>query len=108
VILLGVAAGLDAYVHGPHLAIAAAKREALGAVEARIAHAGAALMDGRPAASGEPRLADLVAWHAFLERVREWPIDAPALLRGALIAALGIGSWLGGALVDRVVDRLFG
>jgi hypothetical protein len=40
--------------------------------------------------------------------VREWPVGAPALARGALIAALGLGSWLGGALVERVVDRLFG
>ena len=107
-ILVGVTWGLYVYIHGPHLAIAAAKSDALGTVEARIARAGAALMEGRSASANEPRLADLIAWHGFLARVREWPLDAPALLRGALIAALGLGSWLGGALVDRALDRWFG
>jgi hypothetical protein len=107
-ILLGVGFGLYTCIHGAHVAIAAAKREALGAVEARIARAGAALMQGRSGDAGDARLADLIAWHGFLERVREWPIGTPALARGALVAALGLGSWLGGALVDRVVDRWFG
>ena len=107
-ILLAVALGFYACIHGAHRAIAAARREALGAVEARIARAGASLMEGRAAAANEPRLADLIAWHGFLERVREWPIGAPALARGVLVAALGLGSWLGGALVDRAVDRWFG
>jgi hypothetical protein len=108
VILLGVSAGVFAAVYGPHRAIAAAKAEALARVEARIARAGSALMGEGAPAPGEPRLADLVAWHGFLDRVPEWPIGAPALARGALIAALGLGSWLGGALVDRAVDRWFG
>lgn len=107
-ILTGVTAGLFASVYGPHRAIAGAKRETLAALEARIARAGAALGAGREPADAGVRLADLVAWHAVLERVREWPIGAPALARGALIAALAIGSWLGGALVERLVARWVG
>jgi len=107
-LVAGVSVGFFACIEGPHRAIAAAKRDALAAVESRIARAGRALMEGRPADAGGERLTDLVAWHAFLEKIRDWPLDAPALVRGALIAALGLGSWLGGALVDRVVDRFFG
>jgi hypothetical protein len=53
-------------------------------------------------------LADLVALQGTLERVREWPVNAPAVARAALVAALALGSWLGGALVEHVVNRWFG
>jgi hypothetical protein len=104
-ILVAVSAAVFASVYGAHRAIAAARREALASVEARIGRAGAALLAGR---EPDARLTDLVAWHGYLLRVREWPLGAPVLARGALIAALGLGSWLGGALVERALDRLFG
>jgi hypothetical protein len=106
-ILVAVSLAFVGGLYGAHRSIAAARSEALRAVEARIAQAGATLMAGGTDAPG-PRLADLVAWHAFLARVREWPVGAPVLARTALLAALAIGSWLGGALVERIVDRVFG
>jgi hypothetical protein len=105
-ILVAVTAAVVACVVGAHQAIAAARREALAAVEARIARGGAALLAGREPEAGA-RLADLVAWHGYLLRIRDWPLGASVLARGALIAALGLGSWLGGALVERMLDRLF-
>jgi hypothetical protein len=107
-LVAGVSVGFFACIEGAHRAISAVKREAIAAVESRIARAGASLMAGRAAEANDERLTDLVAWHSFLEKIRDWPLDAPALARGALIAALGLGSWLGGALVDKVVDRFFG
>jgi len=107
-LVAGVSVGFFACIEGPHRAISAAKREALAVVESRIARSGAALMEGRVADANGESLSDLVAWHGFLEKIRDWPLDAPAVVRGALIAALGLGSWLGGALVGRVVDRFFG
>lgn len=62
-----------------------------------------------PGADGAPgggRLADLLTWRRLVQEVQEWPFDAPALVRAALFAALGVGSWLGGALVERLVDAL--
>ena len=106
-LVAGVSVGFYACIEGAHRAIAAAKREAIAAVEPLIARASAQLLEGRAAEVHGARLTDLVAWHGFLERIRDWPLDAPALVRGALIAALGLGSWLGGALVDRLVDRFF-
>jgi hypothetical protein len=50
------------------------------------------------------RLADLVAYEARIAGVREWPLDASTMLRWTLYLALGLGSWLGGALVERILD----
>lgn len=77
-------------------------------MDSRIARAGAALESGREPADAGVRLADLVAWHGYLGGVREWPISQPAVLRAALLAALAIGSWLGGVLVEKIVDRVMG
>ncbi|RIK94533.1 MAG: hypothetical protein DCC71_23590, partial [Proteobacteria bacterium] len=56
------------------------------------------------AAAGAKPLADLVAWRGLVAAVHEWPLDAPALSRFLLYLAIPVGSWLGGALVERVVD----
>lgn len=88
--------------------IRAAKRNALAALEARIRAGGEDLLAGHPAREGGASLADLVALQGTLERVREWPVNAPAVARAALVAALALGSWLGGALVEHVVNRWFG
>jgi hypothetical protein len=48
-------------------------------------------------------LADLLAYRASVQAVHEWPFDAPTLLRFALYLAIPIGSWLGGAMVERLL-----
>lgn len=66
---------------------------------------------GAPAAPGadqSPRLANLVTYYQLVENTREWPIDAANLVRLALYLFLGLGSWLGGALMERVLDGLLG
>lgn len=52
------------------------------------------------------RRADLLAYRAYVESIREWPFDAPTLLRFALFVAIPVGSWLGGALVERWLTTL--
>ncbi len=51
-----------------------------------------------------PRLANLIAYYQLIESAREWPVDAVNLLRFLAYLLLGLGSWLGGALVERVLD----
>ena len=51
-----------------------------------------------------PRLANLIAYYQLVESTREWPADAANLLRFLLYLMLGLGSWLGGAVVERVLD----
>ena len=52
------------------------------------------------------QLADLLAYESRIASVREWPFDASTLLRWALYVALGLSSWLGGALVERALGTL--
>jgi hypothetical protein len=44
----------------------------------------------------------------LVDGVDEWPLTAPAAIRFGLFILLGLGSWLGGALVERGVDALMG
>jgi hypothetical protein len=38
--------------------------------------------------------------------VPEWPVTLPTLLRSGLFVLIGIGSWLGGALVERMLEAV--
>ena len=105
-ILLAVSVGFFFTTYGAHQSLIAAKRKALEALNEKIRKAGSRLLEGRNI-DGSPALADLIAFHGFIERVREWPVGAPTLVRGALIAALALGSWLGGALVESLLESAF-
>lgn len=52
---------------------------------------------------GAAELPGLLAWEARLGEVREWPYDFDSRLRFGGLLALAVGSWLGGALVERVL-----
>lgn len=84
--------------------IAAAKRAELGRVNRALARERESLLAGHPAQGG--RVADLVAWRGLLEGVAEWPVTLPTLLRSGLFVLIGIGSWLGGALVERILEAI--
>jgi hypothetical protein len=58
--------------------------------------------------SSNPKLANLVAYHQLIDSTREWPIDAANLLRFCLYLLIGLGSWLGGAIVERLLDSTLG
>jgi hypothetical protein len=55
-------------------------------------------------ADGSPALANAVGYYQLIEGVREWPIDAANVLKFAGYLLLGLGSWVGGALVERILD----
>ena len=50
------------------------------------------------------RLSDLLTYRTFVEGVREWPFDAGTLMRFSFYTLIPVGSWLGGAFVERIVD----
>ena len=50
------------------------------------------------------RLADLVAYEQRIAGAGEWPIDTSTWLRFAFYLMVGLGSWVGAALVEWVVD----
>jgi hypothetical protein len=108
---LGVsAAGQLLPVRGAHLRIRAAKGAELDWCRERLREARAQLAAPevpRPgSAATDARLADLLAYRAFVEGVREWPFDASTLVRFGLYLLIPLGSWAGGALVERLIDAL--
>ncbi len=84
--------------------IRAAKDAELDRVRRSIRRERSGLLDGEPPrGSSEARLADLLAYEARVDGVREWPFDASSLLRFALYLGIPLGSWLGGAIVERLL-----
>jgi hypothetical protein len=106
--LVAVAAGCFVIpVRGVHANLRAAKRAELSRVRQEIRRdreAVAAL--GAEAAGAAQRLPGLLAFEARVERAREWPFDAATLRRFGFVLLLPLISWLGGALVERVVDSV--
>jgi hypothetical protein len=90
---------------GARRRIQAAKRAELERVRAAIRAARERLLaEPAEASPAGGRMADLVAWEARVEAVREWPLDASIVARLALYLAIGLGSWIGAALVERLLD----
>jgi hypothetical protein len=58
---------------------------------------------GTESADAGARLPGLLAYMNQVESVREWPFDAPTLTRFFLYVAIPLGSWVGGALVERLL-----
>ena len=82
-----------------------AKRAELARVHAAIEGDLAALEASAIARrAGDASLQDLLAYRDFVQSVPEWPLTAPLRLRFLLYAAIPLGSWLGGALVERGLD----
>jgi hypothetical protein len=63
--------------------------------------------DALKSGSGEgPPIADTLAYQSMIENQRNWPFDNSILVRFSLYLLIPLGSWLGGALVERGVDLI--
>jgi hypothetical protein len=96
--LAAAATALLSPLRGARRAIRAAKQAELDSNEDALRHA-RAQGDAAPGA-----VADLIAWRNLVSDVPEWPLDAPTLRRFMLYLAIPVGSWLGGSLVDQLVE----
>ena len=94
---------------GLHRSIQEAKAAELARVRRALAGDRSSLRDS-PVATDADRLSvvDLAVWQDRVEGLREWPFDAAALRRFGLYLLIPLGSWVGAALVERLVDRAFG
>jgi hypothetical protein len=81
-----------------------AKREELARLAVEIREA----TDRPGSTERDARLATLLALKQHVQAAREWPFDLGTLGRFALYATIGVGSWLGGAAVERLLDLLLG
>ncbi len=105
VILLAASAMFVVPVLGVHRRLRETKRDELRDLRAEIRSAQAALRKRGTQGAREAarRLPALLALETRIASVREWPFDVSTLLRFGLYLSLGIGSWLGGALVERLL-----
>jgi hypothetical protein len=92
-------------VRGVHRSIRAMKQRELDWIRRAIRADLAALRAPEAKGSGEAaaRLPALLDAEARLQSVREWPFDLSTLVRFTLYVMVGIGSWLGAALVERLL-----
>jgi hypothetical protein len=103
IVLLGALLGFS--ISGVRDSIRCEKRRQLDALRERIRQQRRVVLGEAGSSPGEgAQLADLIAYHDLIERAPEWPFDAPMAARFALFALLGLGSWLGGALVERLLE----
>jgi hypothetical protein len=89
-------------VSGVHRRLVAVKQQELARVDAALrAEAEANLAAG--GAGGGAKLSNLVAYRGLVGAAGTWPFDVSVWLRFALYVSLGLGSWLGGAVVERLL-----
>lgn len=101
ILVVGVMA-LVLPVRGVQRAIRAAKQGELALVDRRIRDVRGAALSG--AGEEQQRLGGLLAWRGHVAAISEWPFDTGALLRFTLYLLIPIGSWVAGALVERLID----
>lgn len=92
--------------HGVRRRLVAEKERELAAVHAALRGDESALSRSLLAHRGErPGVADLVVWARYVSELSTSPFTQGTRLRFVLYLALPFGSWLGGALVEWLVDR---
>jgi hypothetical protein len=91
---------------GIHQRLRQAKQAELERLRREIERRSAQIFHLEGGSGAEPRLTALLAYEARIESVREWPFDTSTLVRFALFLLIPLGSWLGGALVERIVDTV--
>ncbi len=106
VTLLVAAAALVMPVRGVRQRIRLAKETELKWVEVELRGQKDALR-GSMAGRRIGELADLAAYRDLVLRVPEWPFNTTTYVRFALYLLIPLGSWAAGAVVERMVERLF-
>lgn len=92
-----------------HRLIDRAKKTELARLRREIVETRAAFeMPGQVGERAAARLAALLALETRVEHAREWPLDMPTIFRFSIYLALPLGSWLGGAVVERILALVMG
>jgi hypothetical protein len=89
---------------GVHGRLEEEKQRELAVLRTAIRSArGQVLGEGPGAADAAVRLPGLLAMEARIEAVNTWPFDISTFLRFAALGLLAVGSWLGGAIIERLL-----
>ncbi len=93
--------GLMLPLRGVRKKIKAAKKRELDWCRKRLLSSRDALKSGN---SEKQSIAEIIAYRTMIENIRNWPFDSPTLIRFTLYLLIPLGSWLGGAFVERGLD----
>lgn len=107
VLLLVVSIAIAAFllpVWGAHLRLREAKATELSRVRARIGELRKRALTAPPGIVVGGRLTDLISWEQRVASGGEWPFSGSTVLRFGLYTAIGLGSWLGAAFVERLLE----
>ena len=107
-VVLGFAVGIAALlipVRGVMRQIREAKRAELARLQEELRSLRDGAMNGTTRSPG--RMADLLAYETRIQAISEWPFDVPTLRRFGLYLMIPLGSMIGGAFVERIVDAFF-
>jgi hypothetical protein len=89
---------------GVHGRLQDEKRHELAVLRSAIRkERGEVLGDGSGAADAAARLPGLLALEARTEGASTWPFDISTFLRFSALGLLAVGSWLGGAVIERLL-----
>ena len=83
------------------------KSQQLEIVRTRIADRSAAVVDGS-STSESSNLPELISWELRLQQAKVWPYEMTVYMRVFLYAGIGLSSWVGAALVERIISAFFG
>lgn len=89
-------------MRGIHSRIQAGKRGELAAIREKIRLKKDRLIAG--SAQESDMIVALLAMETRIERVPDWPFDGGSLSRFSFYLLLGLGSWVGAALVERLIN----
>jgi hypothetical protein len=90
-------------VSGVQRRLSASKQAELERVDAALRGEAAANLASSGAPASGARLANLVAYRGLVESANTLPFDLAVWLRFTVYVILGLGSWLGGAVVERLL-----
>ena len=94
-------------MRGLHRRLGAAKEAELERVRTAIERGRGELLDDSLTTEWAARMPGLLAYEQRIVAAPEWPLDTPQVTRFGLVVALGLGSWVGGAVIERVLDALW-
>jgi hypothetical protein len=90
-------------VSGVRQRLAQTKRAELARIDAALRAEAETNLKQAAALPAGARLSNLVAYRGLVEAANTWPFDLGVWLRFALYVSLGLGSWLGGAIIERLL-----
>lgn len=91
-------------MRGIHARLVEEKRSTLKRLNSEIEAARVAMEAGDAAEA--TRIQGLISYRGLIEAAKEWPYDMGTLARLLLYLAIPVGGWIGGALVEQIIEAV--